>query len=725
MAEMRCSVKSLAEFQSASRPAQVIRFGTEPETVISNGTDQMFTCRLDRGVTGTHTFPGRVTQLVLSPDGHGVYALCEHNGVYFSPLQQSHRTLSAGVSSGSSSSAVSAESCLLWDPQVRSILPMEQVLVTVGLGDGFWRFGLYKVPEAPRSGCRRLAELRIAEVSAAVSRDDHQRALHPVLCCVHADGGRMGPAHEGSHFLLEPVLFRLLFGVDASLLSSPIVLCGLPAGGCAGCPCCCPAGGQRSRVTAVGEPRPSGTHSDPPPPVRHAPLSLNVTGVLGLAPPTQDPSGAGQVLCVSRRGRLLQVTLPKESYRNPTALLSATQVGQRIRDLLSSIGGVAHRVSSLEGTVRSQRAALRSLNHALFTCSLLSANQDPGEEGGALQIQVTWAGPLQGDGVVLSCVLQNCSEVALEPGWALCVRLAPLCGPTLWTCTCPLGALVPGSSVELSVPLGEADAVQPPLKIRCWLLRSVQSMLGMGDMVGEGRDCLSLELNSLTLDWLDCLQPGESMGPKTSPRSGSDSDLVRTFLLPREAESPLRGEAGGVSTEGPSFAACVRVSCDLLKGALGPDLTPSAVLAWLLPSSAGFQSGEGRGSASVSVRCLGGDALQLSTREVSVAQASANGLLSAVELKISSASLRAVCALHHAVIRRLQVLLKHDARTKALPQRLQGQNLQQALLQAEVLCEAVLESHSAAALGVAQSQGSTHSLIQAYQRLREGQLLVL
>lgn len=33
-----------------------------------------------------------------------------------------------------------------------------------------------------------------------------------------------------NHFHLEPVLFKLLFGIDASLTKSPVILCGLPDG---------------------------------------------------------------------------------------------------------------------------------------------------------------------------------------------------------------------------------------------------------------------------------------------------------------------------------------------------------------------------------------------------------------------------------------------------------------------------------------------------------------
>ncbi|XP_061086604.1 Fanconi anemia core complex-associated protein 100 [Conger conger] len=785
MSGIRCSVKSLAEFQASSRPAQVIWFGTEPEAVFSNGTSRLFICSsLERGVTETRGFPGAVTQLVGSSDGRGVYALIEHDGVYYTPLPQSP---SPGVASSSPGSVrVRSESCVVRDHQVRSFLVTERVLVTVALRGGSWQFGLYEIQGHPSPCYRRLAELSVPALSDAVARADHQRAP-PVLSCVRAQGGGAGAA--GGHFLLELVLFRLLFGVDVSLLSSPMILCGLPDGRL----CCLPLllpggpgvrgqccgvrvlhsleqpvvflGGGPSCLVGVGrggallqvrvgegpegpvlrfEERRVPGPVDSPPPATQPPLSLNVTAVTGLATPTQNPSGAVQLLCVSHKGRLLQVMLPQQTDRCSVPQVSAAQVGQRIRDLLSSISSVADRGSSLESSIQTKRTALRSLNHVLNICSLLRPNQHSGDEGTTRQqpircrVAASWVSLLR-DTVLLSCVLENSSTFLLESGWALCLQLAALphaphtAGPPAQTYTFPLKALSQGR-VEVPVALEGEGGLGLPLTVRSWLVYSLQGMLGLRGAEAAGGDCLSLELDSLTLDWLDCLPlhgpTGPSAGPSAAPSaapsagsgSGSGSDLVRTFLSSRRAG---RRQAGGVAAGGP-FAVSVRVSSAMLKGILGMDPAPSSLLAWLLSgpgierSRRGQGSGGGQGCATVCAR-----GLRLTAREVSVGQVCAGGPVCAVELRVDSASLRLLCGLHHALLHRLQVLFKEVAMTTEPTLQLHGQQLQQVLLQAEALCEEVRGALAPAALGVAQSESSTHKLIKTYQRLREGLLLAL
>ena len=59
----------------------------------------------------------------------------------------------------------------------------------------------------------------------------------PLLICVHYSNKRPSSvcgsppetANSG-HFCLDPVLFKLLFGIDTALAESPVVLCGLPDG---------------------------------------------------------------------------------------------------------------------------------------------------------------------------------------------------------------------------------------------------------------------------------------------------------------------------------------------------------------------------------------------------------------------------------------------------------------------------------------------------------------
>lgn len=59
----------------------------------------------------------------------------------------------------------------------------------------------------------------------------------PVLICVHYSNktpssvcGSPPERANNGHFCIDPVLFKLLFGIDTALAESPVVLCGLPDG---------------------------------------------------------------------------------------------------------------------------------------------------------------------------------------------------------------------------------------------------------------------------------------------------------------------------------------------------------------------------------------------------------------------------------------------------------------------------------------------------------------
>lgn len=71
------------------------------------------------------------------------------------------------------------------------------------------------------------------------SSDNEERTVkrRPLLICVHCTNKTLSPAcscppgtANGDHVRIDPLLFKLLFGIDAALAESPVVLCGLPDG---------------------------------------------------------------------------------------------------------------------------------------------------------------------------------------------------------------------------------------------------------------------------------------------------------------------------------------------------------------------------------------------------------------------------------------------------------------------------------------------------------------
>lgn len=117
---------------------------------------------------------------------------------------------------------------------VLSFTIAEDLLVTVSLQESFWTFHLYELPHcSTRSPVfQKRAGLQVPAVTGVPQNDvDLQARMSsaPTLACIYPNSSPKGHACK-RHPCLDPLLFRLLFGVDASLINSPIILCGLPDG---------------------------------------------------------------------------------------------------------------------------------------------------------------------------------------------------------------------------------------------------------------------------------------------------------------------------------------------------------------------------------------------------------------------------------------------------------------------------------------------------------------
>lgn len=87
-----------------------------------------------------------------------------------------------------------------------------------------------------------LGSFSLPPLSGVVHSDAEEKTglrRRPVLICVHSSDTTPPSSSStsssaadltDSHFRLEPVLFKLLFGIDAALAKSPVILCGLPDG---------------------------------------------------------------------------------------------------------------------------------------------------------------------------------------------------------------------------------------------------------------------------------------------------------------------------------------------------------------------------------------------------------------------------------------------------------------------------------------------------------------
>lgn len=101
--------------------------------------------------------------------------------------------------------------------------------MTLSLHKSIWSFDLYEEPGS--RPLRKLACFQVATVNSCSLNITDKDKSPPVLTCIYPKGYTSVNSQQSDlHPYLEPRLFRLLFGVDASLVNSPVILCGLPDG---------------------------------------------------------------------------------------------------------------------------------------------------------------------------------------------------------------------------------------------------------------------------------------------------------------------------------------------------------------------------------------------------------------------------------------------------------------------------------------------------------------
>lgn len=144
-----------------------------------------------------------------------------------------HPCRASGSPTGASSSPaelkISSEFLVVPEEGVLSLLLVGSELLTLSQRDASWVLTLYN--SACSGRCEIITSFSLPLVSALVDNDTYGKTGQkkgPVLVCV-LSADRKATSTDG-HDVLEPLLFKLLFGVDAALLRSPVILCGLPDG---------------------------------------------------------------------------------------------------------------------------------------------------------------------------------------------------------------------------------------------------------------------------------------------------------------------------------------------------------------------------------------------------------------------------------------------------------------------------------------------------------------
>ncbi|XP_077056920.1 Fanconi anemia core complex-associated protein 100 isoform X1 [Siphateles boraxobius] len=830
----RCSVEYLSEFSD---------FQSDSVRIIQDDTNLFLACGHrdvlvfnveERRVTTVMQFEDSVTNLALSNDKNRLYALCANGGLYCTPLPQlSSPSVLASKSPDRVLNIVSDDSIVLKNFSLQAFTIVEKILVTLSLHKSIWSFDLYEEPGS--RPLRKLACFQVATVnSCRVNITDKEKSVNcpPVLTCIYPKGSTSVNSQQSVlHPYLEPRLFRLLFGVDSSLVNSPVILCGLPDGRI----CCFPllvptlvgprgeqrspirvlqsleqpivfvgtwvsgehgpqcliAVGQRGKLLMVRSKQSSSEgkeadysfneHS-----VRGPVLcvcvddkrlyysslndlhtlqfttissseatgnesqlqaltsdSLGVCRVIALARPYTNPIGSVQLMGISLSGRLVRVNLPQASEKVNVPRLPPSLAGQRVKDLLASIGNIWERAESLKHKLQEKNESLKRLNQVINVCSLLldtHGNEKKFNMGTKHPISchgvARWSSLLQRDSLTLTCVLENSSGCTLEHGWTLCIQVHPLSQysnieSSSRTYSFPLKKLDSDQKLDVTIPLETVDGLSLPVKVYCSLTFSLSNLfspeassLVVSQLLTE-MGCISAPLNSITVDWLDALRLEGSFSHGNT-RHDSFRDGIQAFLRARGA---LTKDSDTTSKSGP-VVVLIRVSSELLKAKLHISVTSSSetcvsVLNWLVSPEVMGQAKSVQ-SPVVCAYSPDGRSVKIMAKEVTLGDLCSEGPLEVLEIRVESTSVAAVCGLHHAILRRLQVLLRDSTVKCCHTKQIKAQSLCEAVRHVESLYKDLQDAQNQAALGgTMKTDNRSEILFRVFLQLRANPLVIL
>ncbi|XP_069339084.1 Fanconi anemia core complex-associated protein 100 isoform X1 [Eulemur rufifrons] len=215
----------------------------EAEAFVSTGSELVYVYDLEGGLlTAAYRFPGQVWHLELLAPRRALYVLCAQKGIYC--LSLDHLSRSTSQDDGDSEDSelpsfvipVGPDACVLPDASLCAFTVLEDTLVTLVQGPTQWKMQLFECPcpgEDPQPG-GQIGEVELSTYAppAGVPGKPADPRFLPVLCCVSPPASRVphGQLWGPGSFTLKEALFGLLFGADATLLESPVILCGLPDG---------------------------------------------------------------------------------------------------------------------------------------------------------------------------------------------------------------------------------------------------------------------------------------------------------------------------------------------------------------------------------------------------------------------------------------------------------------------------------------------------------------
>ncbi|NWU98259.1 FP100 protein, partial [Upupa epops] len=214
----------------------------ENEIYLSNGSEFVYVYDQEGKVLkAVYRCPDQVWHVELLPQPRQLYILCAHSGIYCVSLDQQSRVAEQTDGDGPEGTLpsgvlpVEAEACIFPDPSLCMFTLLHNFVITLSQAHGRWWMKLHELPRPEQDSppYRQISEVGFCPGPQPEGSEDlPPSSFLPVLCCASSPG-TLGSG-EGlwcsGGFVLEEPLFSLLFGIDAAMLDSPMILCGFPDG---------------------------------------------------------------------------------------------------------------------------------------------------------------------------------------------------------------------------------------------------------------------------------------------------------------------------------------------------------------------------------------------------------------------------------------------------------------------------------------------------------------
>ncbi|NXE48689.1 FP100 protein, partial [Casuarius casuarius] len=214
----------------------------ENEIYLSNGSEFVYVYDQEGKVLkAVYKCPDQVWHVELLPVPRQLYILCAHSGIYCVSLDQQSRLMEQTDGDGQESNCpsgvfpVDSDACIFPDSTLCTFTLLNNFVITLSQAQGKWWMKLHELPHPEQESppYRQISEVGFCPGPEPGDEGDSPPSRFlPVLCCASSPGtvGSGEGLWCSGGFVLEEPLFSLLFGIDAAMLESPMILCGFPDG---------------------------------------------------------------------------------------------------------------------------------------------------------------------------------------------------------------------------------------------------------------------------------------------------------------------------------------------------------------------------------------------------------------------------------------------------------------------------------------------------------------